>query len=1187
MNAQEVADLNRRVSRLLSVGRHSDALRMAEEGLAAVQKTWGPSHPATALQLQVLASALREAGDAERARTLLLESLAIRKAALGERHPVVAATLRDLAILAQNQHDFARAQDFYDEARKRFRAAFPADHEFVKRAEGDLQTLAKARLEAPSIPEGLAVYQRGQQARERLEFDAAQEELTRAVELNRAQRGHAHSDVAICLIGLAGVLRERGSPRDAIPLLREALHISRTHPEDPHRVQALSELGMTLGRVGELAEARALHDEAAALARSGSDVNQLLLVLNNQATSLRESGHAAESATLLDECISLMDAQVGPERLKGAHQAAVLNNRASIANDSGNYHKAIELYLRTLELKERTLGRRHPSYARTVLNLARMYFNVGDKVRGQAYSEEALATLRETLGEEHPDTAEAAMEAARGDGPESAAHAQEAIAILEKHPGAEARLASARLRLAFLQGNRVDLKERLFELAELKRQKHPEGTFPSLEAEVVCGNLLLTQALGQTGPDRVARLAAAETYLQRAESLLSNKSFDRSLLADCLLDLAKIDAATGRLEAAMAKMERAMSAKAVQTHQAFSITSERLRLSHAESLTHYIDLQLALIERMQVKTGPLLERAVHHVLMWKNAVVDLALGEIGLFRRTDSPEQRELLLRLFDVKAKLASRVLSGPGVQAASLHKDLDAWGREREELEAEIARHIGPRDLPHSSFDVSPDAVRHQLEADDALIEFIVGDDFPSVFPNEGSTPAQHVYRALLIRKEGPVSLIRLGSAEEIEQQVAKFLEHVSQTPTSAVENPITQIVSRRLQRLLLAPLLPHLKGTKRLFIAPDGELWHVPFEVLPLPTAGLFVIDAYEVCYLSCGRDLVRPAAEAASGRPVVIADPDFDLESNEGVSLSDDYAQQSLMLATQESMSSFPMFIKEPDSALEAAGLNLYTRLPGTRAEGEWLADSLDAVALFGADATKDAFRRISSPRMLHIATHGFFLDSANEWITLNAMRLRAAHEWAMDEQLAMAEHFRSMMSSQLRRLLPPGDENSQGLGHELPEIAREALKNPMLASGLVLAGANTWLRRGRLHHEAWDGHVTAEEVSAMDLAGTELVVLSSCDSGRGTPKAQSGIFGLRRAFVLAGAKSLVTTLWPISDEHTHHLMKLFYEQLAVGLSPSQALRESKLAMRQAFGSAFYWGAFVYQAANMPLTPRKGT
>lgn len=1184
MNAQEVANLNMRVSRLLSFGRHSDALRVAEEGLAAVQKTRGSTHPATALQLQVLASVHREAGDTERASKLLHEALAIRKATLGEAHPVVAATLRELALLAQSQQDFSRAQDLYDEAQKRFRAAFPADNEFIKRAEDDLQQLSKARLEAPPVAEALAAYQRGQQARERHEFEAAQEELTCALQLNRAQRGHDHPDVAICLIGLAGVLRESGAHRESVPLLRKAIHIGRNHPGNPHLVHALNELVMTLRWVDEFEEARALIEEAAALARAGSDVEQLLAVLNTQATILRESGHVAEGAALLDECLKLMESHAETGSKLGARQA-VLNNRATFANDAGSYHKAVELYLMTLERKERTIGKRHPSYARTLINLARTYFNVGDEVRGQTYAEEALAIMREVLGPEHPDTAEAALVAAQESRPESVVHAREAISILEKHPGAAVKLGSARLRLAFLQGDKDELEKRLFEHSELKRQTRPEGSFLSMDADLTCGYLLLEQALNKAGPDRATRLEAARSYLQRAESVLSTRGFDNGLLAHCLLGLAKLDAMSGRLEAALKNVERSMEASAVQSRQVFSITSERLRLSHAESLAHSIGFQLALIERMEEGAEPLLERAAYHVLRWKNVVVDLALGEMGLLRRTDAPETRALLLRLFDVKTEIASRVLSGPGVQASSLHKELDALGREREELEVAIARHGGARELPHWLLDVSADSVRRHLETDDALIEFIVGDDFPKVFSTEESAPKQHVYRALILRKDRPVALVRLGTMEEIDKQVEKFIEHVSQSPTSTAENPITQLVSRRLQRLLLAPLLPLLEGIRRLFIAPDGELWHVPFEVLPLPTAGQFVIDDYEVCYLSCGRDLVRRSIEATpSGRPVVIADPDFDLESNEGDSLSKAYAQQSSMgvifdLGHEPSL-------RSPESASDAKVLNFYTRLPGTRAEGEWLVDSLDAVGLFGAVATKGAFRGISSPRVLHIATHGFFLGSDNDWNNLNAMRLGAARTWSFDESFAMTEHLRSMMSSQLGRLIPPGSEDQPGLDDALPEIAREALDNPMLDSGLVLAGANTWLRRGRLHPEAMDGHITAEEVSAMDLTGTELVVLSCCDSGRGIPRAQSGIFGLRRAFVLAGAKSLVITLWPISDEHTQHLMKLFYERLALGLPPSKALRESKLAMRQTFGSAFYWGAFVYQAANMPFAPQKG-
>jgi CHAT domain-containing protein len=144
-----------------------------------------------------------------------------------------------------------------------------------------------------------------------------------------------------------------------------------------------------------------------------------------------------------------------------------------------------------------------------------------------------------------------------------------------------------------------------------------------------------------------------------------------------------------------------------------------------------------------------------------------------------------------------------------------------------------------------------------------------------------------------------------------------------------------------------------------------------------------------------------------------------------------------------------------------------------------------------------------------------------------------------------------------------------------------MENPMLRSGLALAGANTWLRAGNLPEEAEDGLLTAEDVTGLDLLATELVVLSACETGLGQVHVGEGVFGLRRAFVLAGAKTLVMSLWKVPDEPTRELMGDFYGRLLAGQGRAEALRQAQLAMKAKYPDPFYWGAFICQGDPSPL------
>jgi CHAT domain-containing protein len=140
---------------------------------------------------------------------------------------------------------------------------------------------------------------------------------------------------------------------------------------------------------------------------------------------------------------------------------------------------------------------------------------------------------------------------------------------------------------------------------------------------------------------------------------------------------------------------------------------------------------------------------------------------------------------------------------------------------------------------------------------------------------------------------------------------------------------------------------------------------------------------------------------------------------------------------------------------------------------------------------------------------------------------------------------------------------------------------MLRSGLALAGANTWLKNGDLPDDAEDGLLTAEDVTGLDLLATELVVLSACETGLGQVHVGEGVFGLRRAFVLAGAKTLVMSLWKVPDEQTRELMADSYSRLLAGRGRADALREAQLAMKQKYPNPFYWGAFICRGDPGPL------
>jgi CHAT domain-containing protein len=208
---------------------------------------------------------------------------------------------------------------------------------------------------------------------------------------------------------------------------------------------------------------------------------------------------------------------------------------------------------------------------------------------------------------------------------------------------------------------------------------------------------------------------------------------------------------------------------------------------------------------------------------------------------------------------------------------------------------------------------------------------------------------------------------------------------------------------------------------------------------------------------------------------------------------------------------------------------FNRLPGTAAEVTELAELLPgAEVLTGRRATEAAIKHVSAPSILHIATHGFFLPGRTQLTPPETPLMSPPSQWLSADE------------------------------------------NPLLRSGLALAGANN--RQGG---DGEDGILTALEASGLNLWGTKLVVLSACETGLGEVQNGEGVYGLRRAFELAGAESEVMSLWKVDDEVTRDLMIAYYTRLKAGEGRSEALRSVQLEMLRSKGQShpYFWGSFI--------------
>ena len=324
-----------------------------------------------------------------------------------------------------------------------------------------------------------------------------------------------------------------------------------------------------------------------------------------------------------------------------------------------------------------------------------------------------------------------------------------------------------------------------------------------------------------------------------------------------------------------------------------------------------------------------------------------------------------------------------------------------------------------------------------------------------------------------------------------------------------------ARDLYDRLAAPLDPHLEGIRVLLAAPDGAAVLVPFGALIDPD-GRYWIERYEFTYLTSGRDLLLPnSAFPSQGPPLVVAAPDYDAKRPAG---REAIGEAATRLSPEIAALHFPPIALSQTGALAVGRL-------------------LGVTPLTGAQASDAAIKTARAPRVLHIAVDGFFLpDQARE----------SPVRWGSILGIAP-------------RLRPPMTEN------------------PLLRSGLALAGAN------RRANDAERGLLTALEIAGLDLWGTQLVAISVRGIGSEEAAVDQAVYALRRSLVIAGAQSQFVNLWKTDHRAAKELTTAYYERLLAGEGRSEALRSVQLAMLRSESRShpFYWASFIPIGARGPI------
>jgi CHAT domain-containing protein/tetratricopeptide (TPR) repeat protein len=1054
---------------------------------------------------------------------------------------------------------------------------------------------------------------------------AAAESTARAALVRAAGRGRAAAlDSAAAIEVLSEAMWQNDRERDstALALAERGVRLRERHlgPNAPEVSASLLQWASMLGGNGRVEEAQAAARRAVAIAERarGPDDTLAAAARHHLGRMLYLGRRFAEARVEFEAALAVR------QRLLPADHPALASSWRAIASAAqviGDRAAAADGWRRATEIAERALPEDHPDLARALQGLSASLYQEQRYLEARRAAERALAITERVLGPEHPRIAFACMQLAwslggTGDfGPARSLY-ERAHRVFEKAFGPEDPLTLEALDFVAAVmtwtgdcAAALPIAERcLAARRRVRGDAHPEVT------RAIQTLSLVRQCVGDT-------LGALATAIEEGERFAREQGEDSGALVSALRRQAELRAALGERDTARALFARALDIG----RRRLGPSSPLARLAEeglagllvesgeADSARRMLTRLVAVAERAYGPHGGQTATALERLAVAEAASGD-APGAIrtALVAETAGREAFRATARGFAEREALAAAAVRTRGLDLAltlaasrpcpdSLARALwDALARSRALVLDEVAdrRHVRsahPADTLRQRLDeararlarlltrgaagaesVWAERVREAREASDRAERAVAladaayrGDqaraaaglgEIEAALPPGAALLAYARHRvatvgaprgaawvAFVREPGGRVSLTPLGDAAAVDAALAEWARELARpVPAEAAAARAAlrrcRAAGERVRRLVWDPLAPRLAAAGRVVLVPDGPLALVDLAALPVGRDRWLAEEGPTLALAGAERDLARAATDR----------PGEGLLALGGIDYQDDGSGRELVAASVRSAS---------PAAAEARGLPgcaaferlAFGPLPESRREADDVAAAWReagrglAEVLSGGAAGEAAFKRAArGRRAIHLATHGFFVDPA----------------------CASAD--------------AAGERGVTGLAAITPGAPAPAAADPLRLAGLALAGANA---RAAAPPEAEDGVLTAGEIAGLDLAGTELVTLSACESGLGEAVSGEGVLGLRRAFRVAGAGAVLMSLWAVRDQPTRAWMADFYRSLwrdGQGLAESvRAASRAAIARLRAAGRPDHpgeWAGFVAEGGG---------
>ncbi|TMI86757.1 MAG: CHAT domain-containing protein, partial [Bacteroidetes bacterium] len=783
--------------------------------------------------------------------------------------------------------------------------------------------------------------------------------------------------------------------------------------------------------------------------------------------------------------------------------------------EAGDYPKAEKLLIACRNILKTAKAEKSADFAICNGALANLYIELNLLDKAEPLLLENLVTEGESLGKNHPRYASTLNDLGGlynewGD-PDKA----------EKY-----YLQSLKLRESIFGKNHPDYAQSLNNLAGvyLDEQEYDSAITLYTEAAEITkkivgdkhsdySNILSNMALAY---ERKGNYSKAESLL------ISANEINRKVLGAqhpqyslTLRNLATVYFNDQKYEQSESALKQAKDIQLLESRNNFSMMTEKEKTSSIDFDFEGMNLENNLALR-QHKSMDLLRFNFDELLFLKSLSLSDTKNLITVIRNSTNPKVKDLFGKWQELRTLLAKQY----SLPLANRMKGINNVQAQADEIEKQLNDLSSEFRGQQQSFKIKTADIRKNLRDDEVAIEFV---NFKLLTTHQEDTILYAAY--ILNKKDSVPTFVPLCR----EDQLGKYFGSITGTAgiTSIYRSDVTDedtssaISGDSLFALVWKPLQPYLKGIKKINYSPAGLLNRIAFHALPAGDNRL-LIDEYELNRYTSTRQLalLNEPSKTKSTSIVLFGDPAFAMDS----------ASMVKNTTANEEVSSI---YSAPIS--RGATSEPWTKLTGTAKEisdiaSLFLSNGMSTSAYTQEKATEEKFKSLSgnSPTIMHFATHGFFLADPQK---------KKNDGFTIDNRNAFT-------------------------------IAED----PMLRSGIVLAGANrVWTGKPPIEKRE-DGIVTAYEISQLDLGNTDLVVLSACETALGDIKGTEGVFGLQRAFKLAGVKNMLLSLWKVPDAETAELMKTFYGYYLKGETPREALKNAQKDMRKKY-SPYYWAAFI--------------